>query len=76
MSFLGQSRPYCSLVGSENPFLTDSMYPRYSQEVTWNSHLSARAISPLAAEPAKYFLKMSFVFGNVVGIDENVVQNI
>ena len=22
MSFLGRSRPYCSLVGSENPFLT------------------------------------------------------
>ena len=25
-------------------------------------------------EPMKYFLKMSFVFGNVVGIDEDVVQ--
>ena len=28
----------------------------------------------ISAEPAKYFLNMSFVFGNVVGIDENVVQ--
>jgi len=25
----------------------DSIYPRYSQEVTWNSHLSAQAKSPL-----------------------------
>src|SRR6266481_4395304 len=25
----------------------DSIYPRYSQEVTWNSHLSVRAKSPL-----------------------------
>jgi len=30
--------------------------------------------SPLAAEPPKYFLKMSFVFGNVVRIDENVIK--
>src|SRR5882724_6056562 len=28
----------------------------------------------ISAEHAKYFLNMSFVFGNVVGIDENVVQ--
>src|SRR5882724_10554190 len=28
----------------------------------------------ISAEPMKYFLDMSFVFGNVVGIDENVVQ--
>src|SRR5882724_11897872 len=28
----------------------------------------------ISAEPTKYFLNVSFVFGNVVGIDENVVQ--
>src|SRR5882724_5258103 len=28
----------------------------------------------ISAEPTKYFLNMSFVFRNVVGIDENVVQ--
>src|SRR5882724_3777878 len=28
----------------------------------------------ISAEPAKYFLNVSFVFINVVGIDENVVQ--
>src|SRR5882724_13109763 len=28
----------------------------------------------ISAEHAKYFLNMSFVFGNGVGIDENVVQ--
>src|SRR5882724_1221884 len=28
----------------------------------------------IGAEPMKYFLHMSFVLGNVVGIDENVVQ--
>src|SRR5882724_9491712 len=28
----------------------------------------------ISMEPTKYFLNMSFVFGNVVGIDENVIQ--
>src|SRR5882724_10536097 len=28
----------------------------------------------IITEPAKYFLNVSFVFGNVVGIDENVIQ--
>jgi len=28
----------------------------------------------ISMEPMKYFLNVSFVFGNVVGIDENVVQ--
>src|SRR5882724_3301635 len=28
----------------------------------------------ISAEPTKYFLNVSFVFGNVVGIDENFVQ--
>src|SRR5882724_9262957 len=28
----------------------------------------------ISTEPTKYFLNMSFVFGNVVGIDENVIQ--
>src|SRR5882724_824110 len=28
----------------------------------------------ISAEPAKYFLNMNFVFRNVVGIDEDVVQ--
>ena len=28
----------------------------------------------ISTEPAKYFLNVNFVFGNVVGIDEDVVQ--
>src|SRR5882724_3898829 len=28
----------------------------------------------ISAEPAEYFLNVNFVFGNVVGIDENVIQ--
>src|SRR5882724_8865441 len=28
----------------------------------------------ISAEPVKYFPDMSFVFGNIVGIDENVIQ--
>jgi len=28
----------------------------------------------ISAEPAKYFLNMSFVFRNVVGIDEDVIH--
>jgi len=30
----------------------------------------------ISAEPTKYFLNVSFVFGNVVRIDENVHPNI
>ena len=29
---------------------------------------------PLSAESAEYFLDMGFVLGNVVGVDEDVVQ--
>ena len=51
----------------------DSIYLRYSQEVVWNSHLSAQAKSPLA-QSLEYFPNMGFVLGNVVGIDEDVIQ--
>ena len=47
------------------------MYPRYSQEVTWNMHLSTWAKS---MESAEYFPNMGFVLRNVVGIDEDVIQ--
>jgi len=52
----------------------DSMYLRYSQEVTWNLHFVCMTKQSISTEPAKYFLNVSFVFGNVVGIDEDVVQ--
>src|SRR5882724_9146880 len=50
----------------------DSMYLRYSQEVAWNLHLPAWAKSPLVS--VEYFLNMGFVLGNVVRIDEDVIQ--
>ena len=50
------------------------MYPRYFQEVTWTLHLSAWAKKSVSMESVEYFLNMSFVLGNVVGIDEDVIQ--
>ena len=47
----------------------DSIYPRYLQEVTWNSHLSS-----WAKRSVECFPNVEFVLGNVVGIDEDVVQ--
>src|SRR5882724_13452124 len=59
--------------------LGDSIYPRYSQEVTWNSHLSAWAKGPLvwslwSTSWTWYLCLERFVLGNVVGIDEDVIQ--
>jgi len=42
--------------------------------VTWNSHLSAQAKVLLATESVEYFPNMEFVLGNIVGIDEDVIQ--
>src|SRR5882724_11153389 len=44
----GQSWIIWTLYGAMVRPLGDSIYPRYLQEVTWNSHLSAWAKSPLA----------------------------
>jgi len=52
----------------------DSMYPRYLQEVAWNSHLSAWATSQLVPESAEYFPNVGFVLRNVVGVDEDAIQ--
>jgi len=42
----GQSWIIWTLYGAMVRPSGDSIYPRYSQEVTWNSHLSAWAKSP------------------------------
>src|SRR5882724_12397166 len=52
----------------------DSIYPRYSQEVAWNSHLSAQAKSLLVQSLWSTWMNMGFVLRNVVGIDEDVIQ--
>jgi len=54
----------------------DSMYPRYLQEVAWNSHLSAWANKSISAESAEYFPNVGFVLRNVVGVDEDAIQKI
>src|SRR5882724_4647013 len=51
----------------------DSMYPRYSQEVMWNSHYLHRQNS-ISAESVEFFLNVGFVLRNVVWIDEDVIQ--
>src|SRR5882724_9528830 len=52
----------------------DSIYLRYLQEVTWNSHLSAWEKRSVSAESVEYFLNVEFVLRNVVRIDEDVIQ--
>ena len=51
----------------------DSIYPRYFQEVTWNSHLSAQANSPLVRS-LQSTPECGLCAQNVVGIDEDVIQ--
>src|SRR5882724_375548 len=45
---IGQSWIIWTLYGAMVRPLGDNIYLRYSQEVTWNSHLSAQDTSPLA----------------------------
>src|SRR5882672_3469392 len=54
--------------------LGDSIYLRYSQEVTWNSHLSAWAKRMLAQSSRSTSWDMGFVLGNVVRVNEGVIQ--
>src|SRR5882724_12294357 len=63
----GQSWIIWTLYGAMVIPSGDSIYPRYSQEVMWNSHLSAWAKS-------LWSLNVEFVLINVVRIDEDVVQ--
>ena len=69
---MGQSWMIWTLYGAVVRPLGDSMYLRYLQEVMWNSHLYAWEKIPM--ESVEYFLNVEFVLGNIVGIDEDVVQ--
>jgi len=50
------------------------MYPRYSTGSDMELAFVCVSKQSISVEPAKYFLNVSFVFRNVVRIDENVVQ--
>src|SRR5882724_10966539 len=69
------------------PILDNLDFVRGHGEAFWRQHVSkvftgsdmelafvCASKQSISTEPAKYFLNVSFVFGNVVGIDENVVQ--
>src|SRR5882724_8719943 len=52
----------------------DSIYLRYLQEVAWNSHLSAKAKSPLVWSLWSTSRMWNLCSENVVRIDEDVIQ--